>query len=382
MEIIVASVVFFLVGIFIGSLLTRSKYSSGSSVVPQLEERVRLLGEQKDSLETQVRSQEALIQALEPLREQVKELRDAAQKAKDEQGRDAENIKQQLRSLSEVNEAVKKSTQQLSTALTKNTERGRWGEVQLEQILQASGLLPNVNFVMQKTFVVEGKDIKPDCVVFFPDSSNIVIDSKVPFDKFEASLATQDEAERKKLLKEHAASVMKHAKDLVDKKYHEVSNGFEFVILFMPFPSLLEAAIEGNNAMMSDLEKLKIIPATPTNLVALLNMIHLTWRRNDLANNIVEISELARVHLNSLNAMFDAVRKLGSSLTTSVTAFNDVASRLDNSVLKSATELRKFGADVNQALPPAVERIEKSVREIESSGETDDIQEIESDKGE
>lgn len=382
MEIIVASVVFFLVGLFIGSLLTRSKYSSGSSVVPQLEERVRLLGEQKDSLETQVRSQESLIQALEPLREQVKELRDAAQKAKDEQGRDAENIKQQLRSLSEVNEAVKKSTQQLSTALTKNTERGRWGEVQLEQILQASGLLPNVNFVMQKTFVVEGKDIKPDCVVFFPDSSNIVIDSKVPFDKFEASLATQDEAERKRLLKEHAASVMKHAKDLVDKKYHEVSNGFEFVILFMPFPSLLEAAIEGNNALMSDLEKLKIIPATPTNLVALLNMIHLTWRRNDLANNIVEISELARVHLNSLNAMFDAVRKLGSSLTTSVTAFNDVASKLDNSVLKSATKLRKFGADVNQALPPAVERIEKSVREIESSGETSDIQEIESDKGE
>lgn len=235
---------------------------------------------------------------------------------------------------------------------------------------------------MQKTFAVDGKDIKPDCVVFFPDSSNIVIDSKVPFDKFEASLATQDEAERKKLLKEHAASVMKHAKDLVDKKYHEVSNGFEFVILFMPFPSLLEAAIEGNNAIMSDLEKLKIIPATPTNLVALLNMIHLTWRRNDLANNIVEISELARVHLNSLNGMFDAVRKLGSSLTTSVTAFNDVASRLDNSVLKSATDLRKFGVDVNQALPTAVERVEKSIRELESSGETTDIQEIEPVKGE
>jgi DNA recombination protein RmuC len=382
MEIIIASVIFFLVGIAIGSLLSRSKNSVGNSLVPQLEERVRLLGEQKDSLETQVRSQESLIQALEPLREQVKDLRDAAQKAKDEQGRDAENIKQQLRSLSEVNEAVKKSTQQLSTALTKNTERGRWGEVQLEQILQASGLLPNVNFVMQKTFTVEGKDIKPDCVVFFPDSSNIVIDSKVPFDKFEASLATQDEAERKRLLKEHAASVMKHAKDLVDKKYHEVSNGFEFVILFMPFPSLLEAAIEGNNAIMSDLEKLKIIPATPTNLVALLNMIHLTWRRNDLANNIVEISELARVHLNSLNGMFEAVRKLGSSLTTSVTAFNDVASRLDNSVLKSATDLRKFGADVNQALPPAVDRVEKSVREIESSGETTDIQEIEPAKDE
>jgi hypothetical protein len=80
--------------------------------------------------------------------------------------------------------------------------------------------------------------------------------------------------------------------------------------------------------------------------------------------------------------MFEAVRKLGSSLTTSVTAFNDVASRLDNSVLKSATDLRKFGADVNQALPPAVDRVEKSVREIESSGETTDIQEIEPAKDE
>ena len=382
MEIIIASIIFFIVGLAIGSVLARAKNSASDTVVPQLEERVRLLDEQKKGLELQVRSQESLIQALDPLREQVKELREAAQKAKEDQGRDAENIKEQLKNLNEVNEAVKNSTQQLSTALTKNTERGRWGEVQLEQILQASGLLPNVNFVMQKVFTVNGKEIKPDCVVFFPDKSNIVIDSKVPFDKFELSLTTQDEAERKKLLKEHATAVLKHAKDLVDKNYHELSNGLEFVILFMPFPSLLDAAIEGNSGIISDLEKLKIIPATPTSIVGLLNMIHFAWRRNELADNTLKISRLASVHLNNLNSMFDAVKRLGNSLGTSLNAFNDVASRLDNSVLGSAKSLRALGVSVNQELPSAIEPVEKSVREIGTSPEIADIQEIETEEDE
>lgn len=382
MEITVASIIFFIVGLVVGSLLTKTKLAVSSTIVPQLQERIKLLDEQKSSLESQVKTQDSLIQALEPLRQQVRDLRDAAEKAKEDQGRDAESIKQQLKTSNDAIEAVKSTTQQLSTALTKNTERGRWGEVQLEQILQASGLLPNINYVMQKSFTVGEKEVKPDCIVLFPDKSNVVIDSKVPFDKFEASLTTQDEAERKRLLKEHAAAVMKHAKELVDKNYHELSNGFEYVILFMPFPSLLEAAIEGNGSIISDLEKLKIIPATPTNLIGLLNMIHIAWRRNDLADNTLRISELASIHLNSLNAMFEAVKRLGGSINSSVTAFNDVASRLDNSVLKSAKNLRELGISINQSLPTAVDQVEKNVREIESTLEPSDIEEIEPDQKE
>lgn len=377
MEIIIASIVFFVIGLTLGVVVSKSRTAPADTVLPQLEERIRLLDEQKSGLESQLQSQQSLVQALEPLREQVKELREAANKAKEEQWRDSESIKQQLRHLNDVNEAVKTSTQQLSTALTKNTERGRWGEVQLEQILQASGLLPKIHYVMQTIFKVNGKEIKPDCVVSFPDNSKIVIDSKVPFDRFEASLATNDEAERKRLLKEHAAVVLKHAKDLKDKNYHEISNGFEFVILFLPFPSLLDAAIEGNDAIMSDLEKLKIIPATPTNLVGLMNMIHFAWRRNDLADNTLKISELASIHLNHLNSMFDALKKLGNGLNTSVSAFNDVASRFDNSVLSSAKNLRDFGVKINQSLPESLDLIEKSPREIQPDSEASHIQEIE-----
>ncbi|MGA0856618.1 MAG: DNA recombination protein RmuC, partial [Candidatus Nanopelagicales bacterium] len=142
MEIIIASIVFFVIGLTLGVVVSKSRTAPADTVLPQLEERIRLLDEQKSGLESQLQSQQSLVQALEPLREQVKELREAANKAKEEQWRDSESIKQQLRHLNDVNEAVKTSTQQLSTALTKNTERGRWGEVQLEQILQASGLLP------------------------------------------------------------------------------------------------------------------------------------------------------------------------------------------------------------------------------------------------
>jgi DNA recombination protein RmuC len=127
---------------------------------------------------------------------------------------------------------------------------------------------------------------------------------------------------------------------------------------------------------------LKIIPATPTSIVGLLNMIHFAWRRNELADNTLKISQLASVHLNNLNAMFDAVKRLGNSLGTSLNAFNDVASRLDNTVLGSAKRLRALGVSVNQELPSTIEPVEKSVREIGTSPEVADIQEIETEEDE
>lgn len=378
MEIITASVIFLVIGFFIGVFLTKLRTQSLTQIVPQLEERVRLLDEQKSNLETQVRSQDSMLQLLEPLRQQVAQLQEVARLTKEEQIRDAERIRQQLSTLNQVNEEVRINTQQLSTALTQNTERGRWGEVQLEQILQASGLIPGVNFVMRKSVLVNGKELKPDCVVRFPDGANIVIDSKVPFDKFDLALSASDEASRKRYLKEHADSVLKHAKDLTGKNYHAISNGLEFVILFMPFDSLLSAAIEGNNSIISELEKIKIIPATPTSLIGLMNMVHYAWRRNSLAESTAEISRLASEHLNNLNSMIDALKKLGNNLGTSVNAFNDLASRFDNSVLRSARNLRELGVSVDQEITQGLERVEKTLRDIEAQAPEVEIKEIES----
>jgi DNA anti-recombination protein RmuC len=75
--------------------------------------------------------------------------------------------------------------------------------------------------------------------------------------------------------------------------------------------------------------------------------------------------------------MFDAFRKLGNGLNTSVSAFNDVASRLDNSVLGSAKNLRDFGVKINQSLPESIEPVEKSLREIQADPEASHIQELE-----
>ena len=355
MEILIASIVFFIVGLIIGGVFSKLK-SQGQSG------QIELLMEQKNVLEQKLSSQSTLVQTLEPLQDQVRELRLAAERAKDAQGRDAADIRQQLIGLNNTNEAVRTATQQLATALTKNTERGRLGEVQLEQIISASGLVPGSNYDMQPIFTVNDKELKPDCVVRFPDGTNIVIDAKVPFDKFEASLATQDEAQRKQLLKEHAVAVLRHARELTDKNYHSITKGFEFVILFMPFPSLLDAAIEGNLNIVRELEKIKIIPVTPTSLIAVMNMVHITWKRNDLANHITDISELASRHLNALNSMFDYLRSLRNAISTCVNTFNEVASRYQNSVLASAKQLRNFGISVDKNLPENIDQVENTVR--------------------
>ncbi len=235
------------------------------------------------------------------------------------------------------------------------------------------------HFVTQKSFPTPKGEVRPDCIVFLPDQSNLVIDSKVPFNKLLESFDATDEQVRKQLLKEHADAVLIHAKALNEKEYQTISNGLEFVIMFFPFESILSAATEGHPGIISELAKLKILPATPTGIIGLINLIGYIWRQDKLARSTVEISRQASIHLDNLNSMFTFVKKTRKNLNAAINAFNEMARRFENSVLRSATELRDLGAHVNKPLPEAIDPIDRNLREIESSELESDIIEIESD---
>src|SRR5208282_5440835 len=139
----------------------------------------------------------------------------------------AEFDKQHVGALSEVksradellNEQRKsqEETRRLNQLLGRSDHRGRWGEVQLANVLEASGLHQHIDYELQVSATSDaGRSQRPDCVVNMPNGSRVAIDAKFPFDAFEAALASESTEETKTLELKHAKDLRAHVKTLRD----------------------------------------------------------------------------------------------------------------------------------------------------------------------
>ena len=98
--------------------------------------------------------------------------------------------------LSEQVNLLSNETRQLERALKSPTLRGKWGEVQLQRVLELSGMIEHVDFEKQKS-LSDGL-LKPDVIVNIPGNRSIAIDAKTPLEYFmEASEATTEEQKKK-----------------------------------------------------------------------------------------------------------------------------------------------------------------------------------------
>ena len=79
-------------------------------------------------------------------------------------------------------ELLSAGARSIAVALGNTQSRGRWGEIQLERILEFVGMEEGVDYSCQASRQWRSR---PDVVVHLPGGKNVVIDSKAPFDAFE-----------------------------------------------------------------------------------------------------------------------------------------------------------------------------------------------------
>lgn len=134
-------------------------------------------------------------------------------------------------------------TGRLSRALRAPDVRGRWGEMQLQRVVEMAGLAEHCDFVRQET--VGGGDgaRRPDLVVRLPAGRALVVDAKTPLNHYLDAVAATDAGERGRLLAAHARSLRRHLVELGSKAYWErLEEAPEFVVLFLPGEAFLAAA--------------------------------------------------------------------------------------------------------------------------------------------
>lgn len=317
----------------------------------------RLAAEHQTQVSELVQREQAVRAMVEPLGATLERVRAGLAEAERERAAGAAALGEQVEAMRREAEQLRGQTGRLATALRSSHVRGRWGEMQLRRVVEASGMLPHVDFVEQPSVRTDDGALRPDMVVRLAGGRHVVVDAKVAFLGFLDAANAEDERERAERLAAHARHVRRHVDDLAGKRYwDQFAPAPEFVVMFVPAESFLHAAVEQDPTLLEHAFAHDVVVATPSTLLALLRTIAYGWRQDALATNAQQVLTLGKELHGRLATLGGHVAKLGRAIESTATAYNQVVGSLETRVLVSA---RRFAdlhvVDAELAAPAAVD---------------------------
>jgi len=281
--------------------------------------------------------QQQIEELLKPLRETVQSLDKRIEET------DKERANGQVLIEDHINQLMSATTG-LTSAFKKPITRGGWGEYTLQNLLEGSGLLEGIDYVLQHSTDAEDGRLRADAVVNMPNGNKIVIDSKNIWENYTAAQQEKDEDKRNSYLLAHAAAVRNQIKLLSDKNYAKQYDGVECVIMFLPTEALFQAAIENDPGIIADMHSKNVILANPMTLIGLLKAVQFVLTQEKQNKNTKEISDLGQKLYEGVRTFAKHYLKLGNQLDSALSTYNDSVGSLEKSIVSRARNLKEMGA--------------------------------------
>jgi DNA recombination protein RmuC len=286
-------------------------------------------------------------------------------------------IREQVEQLRLGQSQLSGETRKLVQALRAPKTRGRWGEMQLRQVFELSGMSEHVDFETETSHRTEDGLQRPDAIVRMPGGRSLVIDAKTSLDGYLDALEAETPEMRDAAITRHARQVADHVRMLSSKKYHDLLSGTpDFVVMFIPGDVFLSAAVESDPGLLERAMEARVVIATPSTLIALLRTIAFGWQQEAIAENAVAIHREAKELYGRLATFAGNLQKVGTALNRSVESYNKAMGSLEARVLPSARKLESMQVvqspsdELQDA--PRVESVPRSLTAPELIGQDDE----------
>jgi DNA recombination protein RmuC len=308
--------------------------------------------------------QKAVADMVAPVRDSLDKVDAKIQQMEVARGDAYGELRAQVQSLITTQKELQSETGNLVRALRTPNVRGRWGEIQLRRVVEIAGMLSYCDFAEQETVNTETGRLRPDLVVKLPGGKHVVVDAKTPLQAFLDAFETNDEETRRACLASHARQVRDHMKTLSGKNYWEQFEATpEFVVMFLPGETFFSAALEQDPGLIEQGVLQRVIPASPTTLIALLKAVAYGWNQEKLARNAQQISALGKELHERLRLLATHITAVGTGLDRAVESYNKAVGSLESRVLVSARKFAELGASVAEDIPE-LEPIETTARAL------------------
>lgn len=285
---------------------------------------------------------------LKPLNERLSEYQDNVHKLDKTHHASTELIQAELKRLGKIN-------QKLEATLSFNKGRGNWGELELLRLLEDSGLVEGVGYEKQPAY--QGGKKRPDVRICLPEGRSVFIDAKaLQVDITEEAELANDVSEESfnARCKRQLDSLKQAVKQLASKDYQmELPDSADFVILYVPRESMLSLAYYADASVVQWAYQQKVILATPLQLMAMLRIVHHSWKMAKLSDDARDILDLG-TKLYSQAAVFSAkFDKLSKSVHALNKAYQEAYTSLDGQtgMMKRLRKLADYGCDAGKSLP-------------------------------
>ena len=309
----------------------------------------KILDQNSEKFKQQNKEQLDLI--LNPLGKEIEKFKQKVEDTNKDYIQRNSALSQRIESLEKLNLQLSQDAINLTNALKGGSKtQGDWGEIQLEVLLEKSGLMNGVHFSTQGGYRDEdGKLKKPDFIINLPDNKHLIIDSKVSLTAYESYFNAEGEAAQKIALKKHLESIKNHYKELGSKDYPSLYgiNAPDHVLMFVPIePALMIALQEEQNIYLDALDKNVVLLSTST-LLATLSTIASIWKQEDQKRNVFEIAKEGGLLYDKFESFVADLVKIGKNLKTSQDSYQEAMNKLVDgrgNIIKKVENLKKLGA--------------------------------------
>ncbi len=301
------------------------------------------LAEQKFATERVKQSAEldekrkAVETAVSRLSDQLKDYEKLMREFEAERGQKYGSLEKGLKDASETTQKLTATTEGLRSLLDNSRARGQWGERMADDILRASGLQENVQYL--KNRAQETSASRPDFTFLLPDGHKLNMDVKFPLDNYLRLTNAQTDDERGRFKDQFLRDVKNRIKEIQKRDYiNPEEKTLDYVLLFIPNEQVYGFIHEAVPGLVDEALAQKVVLCSPFTLYAVLSVVRQSFDNFHFARATQEVLSL----ISNFAAVYEKFRerfhKLGDELDKTRAAYDEISQtsfkRLDSAVAK------------------------------------------------